>query len=654
MSKSQVKEFLEQVYRAIFADALYAYPTMGTEFEKDLRRLLCLVERRGIRVYLIDLPAVAKHLDRCLDNGSYKLSGLPLTKRFSGRAVIPKFLRGLYLRVFDETGSLKEDCDFQAIFFLRQILLAAKKVKLDCSAEIVEATVLDFQGVDAELPEPEGYWEATEATDLNAPLPYFGFSRSELLQGRMQTVPLATSERTMSIFLRVLDVVSSIITTTLGPYRADEWRFRHGPGAISEAVGPTNKYCWSNWSDALESEFPIADHGYHSLSSWAGSSDCLWRGESDISHQHRASRLVAVPKTFGGPRLIAAEPSEHQWCQQNVWHYMRGRTSATGIRLFVRFTDQSRNQWLCAKGSTDGTLATVDLSAASDRVSCHVVGQFFRSNPGLLSALRASRTRSVSQTLSSKGVETLRLRKYSTMGSACTFPVESLVFLGITLAAVLTTRQLRPTWSNIRRLADEVAVFGDDIIVPVDSRELLFDALKFLYFEVNAHKSFWTGGFRESCGLDAYKGFSITPAYVRRVNDGKPEALASTLGTCNNFYDRFMLHTASFLASTLPGMIPMVSMDSGVAGLKSRCGLDNSRLRKRFGRNLQRDETRVFSLQAKHEKSPTNDDTALLQYFTERPDPLSKWVHGIAQRPKLQQKFRWVPTSSLAPQSQVM
>lgn len=654
MSKSQVKEFLEHVYRAIFADARYAYPTMEAEFEKDLSRLLCLVERRGIRVYLIDLPAVAKHLDRCLDNGSYKLSGLPLTKRFSGRVVIPKFLRGLYLRVFNETGSLREDCDFQAIFFLRQILCAAKKVKLDCSADVVEATVLDFISVDAELPEPEGYWEATEAADLETAPPYIGFCKSGLLKDRLQTVPLATSEQTMSIFLRVLDVVSSIITTTLGPYRADEWRFRHGPGAISEAVGPTNKYCWSNWSDALESEYPIADFGYHSHSSWAGSCDNEgYRGRS-ISCVEPTSRLVAVPKTFGGPRLIAAEPSEHQWCQQNAWHYMRRRTSASGIRLFVRFTDQSRNQELCSEASREGTLATVDLSAASDRVTCHVVGQFFRSNPGLLSALRASRTRSVSQALSSKGVCNLRLRKYSTMGSACTFPVESLVFLGITLAAVLTKRQLKPTWNNIRRLADEVAVFGDDIIVPVDSRELLFDALGVLYFKVNSHKSFWTGGFRESCGLDAYKGFSVTPAYVRRVNDGKPEALASTLGTCNNFYNRFMLHTASFLASTLPGMIPMVSMNSGVAGLKSRCGIDNTRLRRRYSQHLQQDETRIVGLQAKQLKSPTNDDTALLQYFTERPDPLSNWVHGIAQRPKLQQKFRWVPTSSLAPQSQVM
>lgn len=120
MSNRHVEE-LSKVYVALFEDAKYAFPTLGDEFEKDLVRLRNAVKQRGIYVYLVDLPALCKHFDRCLDNGEYKLSGLPLSKRYSNRVVIPKFLRGLYLLIFHSEGRLKENYDVQAIFFVRQI-----------------------------------------------------------------------------------------------------------------------------------------------------------------------------------------------------------------------------------------------------------------------------------------------------------------------------------------------------------------------------------------------------------------------------------------------------------------------------------------------------------------------------------------------------
>jgi hypothetical protein len=84
------------------------------------------------------------------------------------------------------------------------------------------------------------------------------------------------------------------------------------------------------------------------------------------------------------------------------------------------------------------------------------------------------------------------------MGSACTFPVESLVFLGAALACVLYERQMRVTTRSIRSLAGFVSVFGDDIIIPNESRELFFELLEVLDFKDNLNKSFWTGKFRES------------------------------------------------------------------------------------------------------------------------------------------------------------
>jgi hypothetical protein len=643
MSKCHVGE-LEQVFRAIFTDALYTFPTLGADFEKDLTRLLVLVARRGIRVYLEDLPAVGKHLDRCLSCGQYELSGLPLTKRFSGRVVIPKFLRGLYLLVFHEHGRLREDYSSDALFFLRQILFAAKKAKFQCSDDKIEDAVLDFIDTDAQLPEPEGYWNAVEPQDLLADHPYRGFGKSELLASRVDSLPTPQRRRQASLFLTNLDMVSSIVTTTLGSYDPQQWRFRHGPGAVAGCVGPSNKYSWTDWSTRLELEFPIADYGYHSYASWADICDASrWDSSSEPT-----SRLVAVPKSFGGPRLIAAEPQEHQWCQQNIWHYFCRRTSATWIGLSVRFTDQSRNQELCTTGSKDDALATVDLSAASDRVTCHVVGQYFRSNPNLLSCLRASRTRQVAQKLVPHAPAVVQLRKFSTMGSANTFPVESLIFLSIALAAVATKRGFRhlSPWV-IQSLEREVAVFGDDIVIPSDSRELFVRALEVLYFKVNDQKSFWTGKFRESCGVDSFRGVNVTPAYWRVFNDGKPESLASTVETRNNFYKKFLVTAASRLASTIPWDIPTVHMGSGVFGLKSFTGADCRGFKTRENSDLQRTEVFVACQIGVQTKTAIEDDSALLQFFTEDPSPFTKWTSGVPQRPATKIRRRWVALADL-------
>lgn len=636
MSKCHVGE-LSEVYEALFKDAAYAFPALSAEFERDLNRLRVLVGSRGLRVYLEYLPAVGKHFDRCLSVGQYDPPGLPLTKRRSGGELAPKFLGRLFLLVFHENGSLREDCNVEAIFFIRQILFAAKKAVHPCSHAKIEDAVVDLYMTDAELPEPEQFWNAESPLELSQPHPYLGFGKSRLMKARVDSLPQET-RGDASIFLVNLDKVSRLITTTLGSYDPSEWRFKHGPGAIAERTGPSNKYCWENWSEVLDSEYPIADYGYHSYSSWAG----VLGSESNVGSNIPMSRLVAVPKSFSGPRLIACEPSEHQWCQQSLWHYFRVRTERSWLSGFVQFQDQTLNQSLCSKGSVDGSLATVDLSSASDRVTPQFVGEFFRSQDRLLRCLRATRTRFLVQNMTSKVDSVLALRKFSTMGSACTFPVQTLIFLGIAIASVLTKRKNAVTLENVRALMGEVAVFGDDIVIPTDCRELFVSALEMSYFKVNTSKSYWTGKFRESCGVDAFGGVTITPAYWRAAYDCDPESLAMTIEVSNNFYKRFLLNTSKRIASALPNGVPQVTMASGVSGCFTRTEPQNHSLRVRWNEGLQREEIEVLSLIAKQDRSPTNDDSAIFQYFTESPEPTSKWVHGIPQRPKLRKKRRWV------------
>jgi hypothetical protein len=212
----------------------------------------------------------------------------------------------------------------------------------------------------------------------------------------------------------------------------------------------------------------------------------------------------------------------------------------------------------------------------------------------------------------------------------------------------LVKRNLYASPRNIRGLRGQVAVFGDDIVIPSDCRELLEDVLEVLYFKINDTKSHWTGRFRESCGLDCFAGVDVTPVYFRRANSGKPESIASTVECRNNFQKKWLLHTASYLASTLPKGIPFVADDSGVFGLTSRCRHENPGFPTRDNHDLQREETYVQTLIASQSKSQVEDISAVFQFFTEFPDPADSWASGIPQRPRLRIQKRWVATSDLA------
>jgi len=629
--KSHVEAML-RVYDALFQDIIYAFPQSEKTLSMDLAHLRRTALARGVRTLVVDLPLIGKHLDRCLSKGSWSSCSLTLCAKWKGKE-LPIFMGGLFQEIFRDDGSLKEDYSVEALIFLRQVFYLCKKVPLSFSETALRASVQKMVAEDMCLPMPELFWFSDTPSTCMARVTYCGFRHSKYLNNKFSGKGLISP---MSVFLRNLDLVSRRLNAALGNYSPKDWRFKHGPGAISQVAGPTNKYYWYGWSDRLESVYPVADYGFHNHSSWAGSTLAVGMHDNYVPF----SRLVAVPKTFETPRLIAAEPSEHQFCQQNIWHYFRDRTANSWIGLFVRFTDQTLNQDLCLEGSKTGTLCTLDLKSASDRMSCHVVGNFFRSNLGLLDALRATRTHVMEQGLDQTLPRRLELKKFSTMGSACTFPVQSVVFLGIALAAVLTNRMLTPSLKNINALVGSVAVFGDDIIVPSDCRELVQAALELLDFKVNESKSFSEGFFRESCGVDAFRGVDVTPVYLRSLVPENPESICSVVDSANNFYSLFYLHVAAYLESILPSSLMTVHIGSGHLGLHSRTGTRFPR--KRWNAQLQREEVRGLALSSTVKTVDQEDDSSLHQYFTEDPSPHEKWEAGLRKSPHLKMKMGWV------------
>jgi hypothetical protein len=231
------------------------------------------------------------------------------------------------------------------------------------------------------------------------------------------------------------------------------------------------------------------------------------------------------------------------------------------------------------------------------------------------------------------------------MGSACTFPVETILFTGIAVASLLYTRKMKPTIRNIKIASREVRVFGDDIIVPKDVGSATLELLDHLGFKVNPHKTFGIGKFRESCGLDVYSGIDVTPIYVMSIPDqAKPESVVSAVETRNNFYKSFYSHSARYLESKVPKryFIAKVPLGSGTFGYVTE---DTTELRaQRFRVCPLTQILQVFAHipVGKCKKTDDHGSSMLLQYFTERPSPETFWKGGVASRPLLKLRKRWV------------
>jgi hypothetical protein len=205
----------------------------------------------------------------------------------------------------------------------------------------------------------------------------------------------------------------------------------------------------------------------------------------------RGNSVTFVPKSAKTDRPIAVEPRWNIFFQKGVGRYIRNRLKHFGVNLDY----QGLNQALATYSSYTGKYATIDLASASDTVSREVVKALLP-EPWLtvLTALRSPAYRLDGEWHS--------YEKWSSMGNGYTFELESLLF-----------------WALCSSVNDDVAIYGDDLIVPTESFETIVRVLEFCGFEVNTEKSFSSGYFRESCGQDAFNGVSVTPIYWKEPLD---------------------------------------------------------------------------------------------------------------------------------------
>ena len=222
-----------------------------------------------------------------------------------------------------------------------------------------------------------------------------------------------------------------------------------------------------------------------------------WDFEARVA---RGSRVVTVPKSAKTDRIICIEPDLNVLVQLGIGRCIRTRLRRVGL-LFPNA--QQINAEAAREGSLTGSLATVDLSSASDTISKELVRYLMPSD--WLQALEQARS-----PIALFEGRSIPLEKFSAMGNGYTFELETLIFWAIVKEIVAHHSE----WNQ------RVLVYGDDIIVDSRATRLISEVFEEVGFTMNPKKTFFDGPFRESCGKHYFHGVDVSPYYVRKMLKG--------------------------------------------------------------------------------------------------------------------------------------
>lgn len=591
---------LMSLLRSMFADASMWCCVNST---RDLETVARRVEDEGLSFLTITLPGFCKDFERSLDQERVDPSCF---RGFSKHGELPRFLGGFLDLVFDRhSGRLRNEPSKPAIFFIRQLTLAFKKMALPCTKERTDAAIEGYIACEKEL---KVWEEGVARVDLHR------FSRAFAL-----------------LFRSANSAIDSVLA-------GNGHLPKHGPGTTADKLIGNNKFKQVTWTTRLETSFPaelfmVPNQGFYEH----------LQGLNFLEPDaEQPVRVVTVPKTLKTPRIIAIEPTCMQYAQQSLMElFVNTLESDDKLLGCIGFTDQRPNQVFAQAGSADGSLATLDLSEASDRVSNLLVRTAFAPWPHLDAALQNSR--STRADVPGKGVHTLT--KFASMGSAVCFPVEAMMFL--TIIALAKEQQLSRTLTSkdLASLLKVVRVYGDDLIVPNALAPYVGEQLKAFGFKLNANKSFWTGRFRESCGRDYYDGEDVSVTYVRHMiphSRHNASEIVSLYSLRNQLYKAGMWESTRTLDAWIGRLAPapLVSERSPVLGRHSFLGYQTQKL----CRNLHVPLVRGLVVKIEHRKSPLSGPGALMKFFLKRgSQPIFdvKHLERYGRPERVSTKVRW-------------
>lgn len=581
----------------------------NTSIGRDLTYVRSRVEEEGLSFLTITLPTFAKDLERCLEQGFLDSAAFRAFRKKSVKyGSIPAFLSGMMTKIFNIDGSVRTDCSVEAIDGIRQICLVFNKTKKECS-DARKAQALDaYKRCEQDI--------ATFRIQKHDSLDLFD-RVSQLAFGRL-----------------FCNVESKLFGCSLLP--------KHGPGAVADGLYGNDKYRSLHWTLRLERWFPVDSYLFHNAGGWVESGHHV---EYLQPSDEPPVKVVFVPKTQKTPRVIAIEPTWMQYCQQALMRELvDGCETDRLLKGSIHFTDSTINGRLARESSVTRTFATLDLSEASDRVHASLVHRLMIKYRSLSNAVFSCRTKCARL----PNGETIRLKKFASMGSALCFPFEAFVFYTLAVIGIAKARSLTINKRTVENISSQLHVFGDDLIVPADAVSFVIRELESVGLKVNMRKTFVSGYFRESCGVDAYKGYLVTPVYVRtEPPSGKQDAnqISSYVASSNLFYEKGYWKTAKFMRESIldrVGPFPHVRERSSLLGYRSFLGTFSV---ERWNKRKQRYEVRGIELHTKSVADVLEENRRLMKFFLTRGNndvPIElESLNRSTRRGSVYTKIRW-------------
>ena len=550
---------------------------------RDVETVTRRVEHEGDHFLTITLPSFGKAFERWLENGWIDPA---MTPSFKSRGGVPLFLGGLLGLVFSPEGVIlrTEDIDVDAILAIRQLCGVFGKMHELASPDRVRDAMLQYLETDQELADIQQRCKEPDEDFLDL--------------RRMFAM----------LYGGVLDRINRKIAL------AEPLHPKHGPGSTADGLLGNKKFMME-WTWRLEEYFPSSDYlipnfRYHQMLEGV-----RFRTPEDES----PVKVISVPKTAKTPRIIAMEPACMQYAQQAVSGILVKSIEAEYIlKRLIGFSDQEPNQVLAREGSLFGTLATLDLSEASDRVTNDLVRFLFGRWQHLDGAIQACRSYRAEVRVDDDTLVQRELVKFASMGSALTFPIEAMTFLAIVFLGIERNYGRRLLVSDISRMIGMVRVYGDDIVVPTNHVRSVVHVLESFGFKVNSDKSFWSGSFRESCGKDYFSGVDVSYIKFRkRFPDDRRsvEEIVSLVSFFNQAKDMGYTHTVDALRKELKdlfgGFFPRVSRESAILGEWDDITHDIDRLCSQRHVPL----SKGYVVKAHIPVNPLDGERALLKFF---------------------------------------
>ncbi len=568
----------------------------STSANRDIETVAARVNSEGVSFLTITLSNFGSDFQKSLAQGYVAPDSFA---GFSRRAGLPAFLSGFLEQVFTLDGSrLLDEPNVDAVFAVRQLTLMCGKIKLDCTERRISAAFDSFVQCEKEL--------------------------------RQHVFPKGDLE----LFSQVSSVLFSEMFT-----KVDEDVYygrltpRHGPGATADRITGNGKFEMQTWTTRLEKAFPFGEYAIPSWRYYYLQERAQYLEPKD----EMPVRVISVPKTLKTPRIIAIEPTYMQFMQQAVLGSMMQAFHEDKILTeLIGFRNQEPNKAMARKGSLDGSLATLDLSEASDRVSNQLVRAMLANFPSLGEAVDACRSRKADV----PGHGVLRLAKFASMGSALCFPMEAFVFTTIIFIAISEELKQPLTKGLVKRYRGLVRVYGDDIIVPVEFAACVRKRLETFGFRVNTHKSFMEGNFRESCGGDYFRGQDVTPIRLRQLvptSTRQASEMVSLVSFRNLLYTRGLWKTCAYLDHYISRKVthyPVVAGTSPALGRLSFLPWQGEKVCAR----LHRPQVKAWTVTSKAPVSKMTGEAALLKFLlgrerNENSDPMPDGHLEFAGRP---------------------